>query len=251
MRILLYLLTATITASTGLTKEIKISGGAAPMNNIFKRIKDVFEKKSGHSLTLIEQSPELALRDLNAGTIAVASAGLKWEDWLKLCAEKNIKIDEKKEFNKFVIGKDSVFVFVNKKSSVSKLSFEQLEKIFTGSAKNWKEFNGSDRAIKIVFSPNIAGTNKFFSKTVMGGKAFAPSVSEAKNAEDIATQIGQDENAIGFGPAGIDMSKFGVKSIETEEMSRPITMVYIGDDNNARELQRFINSKEAQDLMKR
>lgn len=251
MRFLSSFALVVILASVGLSKEIKVSGGAAPMNNIYKRIKVIYEKKSGKTLTLIEQSPELALRDLTTGTVDVANAGLVWEDWLKLCSEKNIQIDEKKDFNKFIIGKDSISVFVNKKSDVLKLSFAQLEAIFTGTAKNWKEFGGPDKAIKIVFSKNIAGTNKFFSKTVMKGKGFASEISEAKDAEEIASQIGHDEFAIGFGPAGIDMAKYGIKTVQSADIFRPITMVYLGNNADALELQRFINTKEAQELIKR
>jgi len=42
-------------------KEIKIAGGAAPMNNIFKPIKEEFESKTGIYLNLIEIGPNLAM----------------------------------------------------------------------------------------------------------------------------------------------------------------------------------------------
>jgi len=165
--------------------EIKVSGGAAPMNNIFKRVKEAFEKKSGHTLVLNEQSPELALQALDKGEIHVASAGLAWEDWLKLCKEKSIKIDESKPFRYSSVGKDSIGVFLNKNSKVSKLSFSDLEKIFTGKASSWKEFGGDDKPIKVVFSPNIAGTNKFFSKTVMANADYKKEIIKAENAGEI------------------------------------------------------------------
>lgn len=240
-----------LTGTQVFAANIKISGGAAPMNNMFKRVKDAFEKKSGHVLILNEQSPELALQALDKGQIDIASAGLQWDDWLKLCKEKNITIDEKKPYLHFAVGKDSILVFVNKKSKVSKLSFEQLDKIFTGQAKSWKEFGGDDKPIKFVFSPNIAGTNKFISKTVMGGKGFRKDVTEGKNAEDIATLIGKDAEAIGFGPVGIDMDKYGIKAIETNEIFRPITIAFLSTDKPILELQRYLNSPEGQNLIKR
>ena len=231
--------------------EIKVSGGAAPMNNIFKLIKGSFEKKTGHTLVLNEQSPELALQALDKGEIQVASAGLQREDWLKLCKEKKITIDESKPYKFFAIGKDSILVFANKKSAVKELSFAQLEKIFSGQVTSWKEFRGDDKPIKIVFSQNIAGTNKFFSKTVMNGKDYRKDVIEAKNAEDIAAQIGKDPDAIGFGPVGIDLEKFGVKILKSPEIFRPIFMAFISTDASILDLQRYVSSPEGQTHIKR
>ena len=231
--------------------EIKVSGGAAPMNNIFKLIKGSFEKKTGHTLVLNEQSAELALQALDKGETHVASAGLKQEDWLKLCKEKKITIDESKPYKFFAIGKDSILVFANKKSSVKELSFAQLEKIFTGQVTSWKEFRGDDKPIKVVFSQNIAGTNKLFSKSAMNGKDYRKDVVEAKNAEDIMTQIGKDPDTIGIGPVGVDLEKFGVKVLKSPEISRPIFMAYLSTDASILELQRYLGSPEGQNLMKR
>lgn len=231
--------------------DIKVSGGAAPMNNIFKKIKDTFEKQSGHRLILNEQSPELALQALDKGEIQVATAGLAWVDWVKLCKEKSITIDESKSYRYSSVGKDSIQVLVNAKSPVSKLSFEQLEKIFTGVALNWKEFGGPDKAIKIVFSKNIAGTNKFFSKTVLGGKEYRKDLIESENANDIAQKIGKDADAIGFGPAGLDHSKYGIKVVEHKEIFRPIMFAFLSPDKAILDLKNFIASPDGEALVKK
>ena len=39
---------------------------------------------------------------------------------------------------------DGVAVIVNKKNPVDKLTINDLHKIFTGKAENWKEFGGKD-----------------------------------------------------------------------------------------------------------
>lgn len=244
------LITIILVSTNAYAAEIKVSGGAAPMNNIFKRIKDDFEKKSGHVLILKEQSPELALGALERGEIDGASAGLPWNDWLKLCKDKNIKIDETKPYRYSSIGRDSIQVFINKKSAVSKLSFEQLEKIFSGKALTWKEFGGDDKAIKIVFSPNIAGTNKFFAKTI-ALKDYKNDFIKAENAEEIAANIGKDADSIGFGPVGMDLNKLGVKIVETPEIFRPIMFVHLSTDKQIVDLKTFLSSPEGQALIKR
>ena len=231
--------------------QIRVSGGASPMANIFKRIKDAFEKKTGHVLILNEQSPELALQALDKGEIEVASAGLQWSDWLKLCKTKNIKIDEAKPYRYSSVGRDSILVFINKASSVGKLSFEQLEKIFTGKATSWKEFGGADKPIHVVFGKGIAGTNTFFSKTVMNGADYRKDLTVVEKADDIAEAIGKDADAIGFGPVGIDTNKFGIKIVETPEIFRPILFAFLSVDQSIVDLKSFIGSDEGQALIKR
>lgn len=240
-----------IVSSSAFSAEIKIAGGAAPMNNIFKRIKDAFEKKTKHTLVLTEQSPELALQSLEKGEIQVASAGLAWPDWLKLCKEKNIVIDESKPFRNASVGKDGINIFVNKNSSLKKLEFAEIEKIFTGAATNWKEFGGPDKPIKVVISPNIAGTNKFFKKTAMGGAEYKKDTVKAENATDIVKIIGSDVDTIGFGPAGVDTEANGVRIVDAPAFFRPILFVFLSSEPYIIDLKNFIASAEGQALIKR
>lgn len=251
VRSLMYLCCLAILSSNAFAVEIKVSGGAAPMNNIYKKIKDAFEKHSGHRLVLNEQSPELALQALEKGEIQVASAGLRWEDWLKLCEEKAIKIDASKPFKFSEIGKDSINFFVNKASSVKKLSGDQVDSIFTGKISNWKEVGGPDKKINVVFGKSIAGTNKFVRKMLLSAD-FKSDVVTVGSAEDIAVAIGKDPDAIGFGPAGIDVEKFGITIADTPESFRPIVFVYLrSDKKEITDLKDFILSPAGQSLIKK
>lgn len=56
--------------------EIRVGGGAAPIENIFKKIKDPFEKATGIILTLKADGPNQALIDLDQGKLDMATADL-------------------------------------------------------------------------------------------------------------------------------------------------------------------------------
>src|SRR3954470_2923126 len=63
-----------------------------------------------------------------------------------------------KAFNKkpteYKVAVDGLSVYVNEENGISELSIDQLEKIFTGKAKNWKEFGGSDGPITVYSREN-------------------------------------------------------------------------------------------------
>src|SRR5581483_5514010 len=56
-----------------------------------------------------------------------------------------------KSFNKkpreYKVAMDGLSVYVNESNPINELSIDQLEKIFTGKVKNWKEFGGPDMPI--------------------------------------------------------------------------------------------------------
>jgi phosphate transport system substrate-binding protein len=62
----------------------------------------------------------------------------------ELKTEEKMKFDEKVEIEQVIIAYDALTVIVNPANSVSKLTREQLEQIFTGAIKNWKEVGGAD-----------------------------------------------------------------------------------------------------------
>lgn len=232
--------------------EIRISGGAAPMNNIYKPIKEKFEEKTKIKLILTEQSPEKALAGLDKGQFDVASAGLDWNDWLALCKEKGINIDTKKLYRQSAVSKDTVIVLVNKENNISKLNQDQLTKIFTGQIKNWKEVGGENAPIEVVFTDAIAGTNKFFAKTVFPGKSYRSDLMKVTgNVDEVAQKIAEGKNRIGFGPISMLSKDYNIKKVDTMEITRPVLFVFLEGNENVIKLRQFILSPEGEALIKR
>ena len=62
-------------------------------------------------------------------------------------------------------------VVVNKKVTVTSLTKQQIQDIFTGKITNWKEVGGQDLAIQVVHRAASSGTRATFVSTVMGGVA--------------------------------------------------------------------------------
>lgn len=108
---------------------------------------------------------------------------------------------------------DGLSVYVNAENPVKELSLEQLEKVFTGQVKNWKEVGGKDAPISLYSRENSSGTYEFFKEHVLKGKDFAASAQTMQGTALVLQSIIKDANGIGYGGAayGAGAVAIGVK----------------------------------------
>lgn len=145
-----------------------------------------------------------ALMDGNTD-IAMSSRDLKSDEKLKF-QEKQMNIEV------VTLAVDALAVVVNPKNTVSKLTREQLEGIFTGSITNWKDVGGEDLAIVVYSRENSSGTYEFFKEHVMDKKNYASTVLNMPATGAIVQSIGQTAGAIGY--IGLAYMIPEVKSVE-------------------------------------
>jgi phosphate transport system substrate-binding protein len=218
-----------LVATTGMVwaEELKIGAGAAPSENIFKKIKDPMGKEISLKLILIDSGPYDALVALDKGEVDAAAGGLSFGDWLKMMAKKGYNIPDKNAYKYRVIGKDIIKVIANKDVKVQQLSKEQLQGIFTGKITNWKDAGGPDLPIVVVFGAKIPGTQAVFQKLAMNGEAYAKNMKEATNAPDVKEKVKATPGAVGLAPATLVDDTVSVPKIP--EVGRPITLITKGE----------------------
>ena len=209
-------------------EEIRVGGGAAPMENIFKKVKAAFEKQSGIQLVLSADGPDKAFIDVESGRIDVATAGLTMKDWLDLMKQKGHEVANPMEFRNRVIGRDKIQVLAHKGlAAVKSLDKDQLKAIFSGKARSWKEFGGPDLPIVLVYGSKIPGTNKLWQEKILDGAEWAKVRVEAGDAADVRRKVVETPGAVGVGPlAAEDLS--ALHSPDSPEVGRPITAVTKG-----------------------
>ena len=95
-------------------EELKVGGGAAPIENIFKKVEEPFEKASGIQLTLTSEGPDQAFINVEKGAVDVAAAGLSFEAWMDLMKQKGHEVANPKDFKFRVIGRDKIQVLAHK-----------------------------------------------------------------------------------------------------------------------------------------
>jgi phosphate transport system substrate-binding protein len=120
-------------------------------------------------------------------------------------ASRNLKLDEKmklneagKAFVETIIAYDALAVIVHPSNPVSKLTREQLEGIFTGKIKNWKEVGGADMNIVAYSRETSSGTYEFFKEHVLNKKNFMPAALLMPATGAIVQSVSQTKGAIGY-----------------------------------------------------
>jgi phosphate transport system substrate-binding protein len=104
----------------------------------------------------------------------------------------------------FTVAYDGVAVIVNKDNAVDKLTIEDLHKIFTGKADNWKEFGGKDLPIVTLSREVSSGTHMYFKEEVVqlskkgSTEEFSPQTLLLTSSQAIVEEVAGNEAAIGY-----------------------------------------------------
>jgi len=101
----------------------------------------------------------------------------------------------------YKVAVDGLSIYVAADSPVKELSLSQLEGIFTGKIKNWKDVGGPDAPITVYSRENSSGTYEFFKEHVLKGKDFAASAQTMPGTAAVLQAVAKDKNGIGYGGA--------------------------------------------------
>src|SRR3989440_12875793 len=99
----------------------------------------------------------------------------------------------------YKVALDGLSVYVNSDNPLTELSVDQLERIFTGKAKNWKELGGSDSPITVYSRENSSGTYEFFKEHILKGQDFVSSAQTMPGTAALLQSVSRDPNGIGYG----------------------------------------------------
>ncbi len=94
---------------------------------------------------------------------------------------------------------DGLSIFVSDSNPIKEISMEQLELVFTGKIRNWKELGGADAPITVYSRENSSGTYEFFKEHVLKGKDFASSAQTMPGTAALLQAVAKDKSAIGYG----------------------------------------------------
>ncbi|MCX8109400.1 MAG: phosphate ABC transporter substrate-binding protein [Verrucomicrobiae bacterium] len=96
---------------------------------------------------------------------------------------------------------DGLTIYVNSANPVDALTIDQLEAIFTGRIRNWKEVGGPDMPITVYSRENSSGTYEFFKEHVLKGKDFVASAQTMPGTAAVLQAVAKDKTGIGYGGA--------------------------------------------------
>lgn len=99
----------------------------------------------------------------------------------------------------YKIAHDGLAVIVNSGNSARQLTFEQLEKIFTGKVSGWSFAGGSLGMLVVIPGPNL-GSCEYFQNIVLKGMAYSQKAYPCSTNAQIVETVRKYPGAIGLVP---------------------------------------------------
>ncbi|MGL4234571.1 phosphate ABC transporter substrate-binding/OmpA family protein [Tabrizicola sp.] len=102
--------------------------------------------------------------------------------------------------SEITLGRDGIVTMVHPSNPLQNISFEELSRIFSGEATNWRDFGGPDLPIVLHSFPDGSGDRSIFLSRAVEpfGKMESEAAVEHEEYADIRNAVAADPAAIGF-----------------------------------------------------
>ena len=172
-------------------QKIKGSDTCLPVTQT--EAENFMNKNKGTKVTVTGGGSGVGISALMEGTtdIAMSSRKMKFDEKVRLQ-------EAKKNTKEVVIAYDALAIVVHPSNKVTNLTREQLEGIFTGKIKNWKEVGGADLKIVAYSRETSSGTYEFFKESVLKNKNYMNGILSMPATGAIIQSVSQTKGAIGY-----------------------------------------------------
>jgi phosphate transport system substrate-binding protein len=184
---------AALSLNLSLAQKVVLKGSDTVLPLAQKEAEKYMKANANKPITVVGGGSGVGVAALMDGTtdIAMSSRKLKMDEKLKLQ-------DAGKAVKEVVICYDALSIIVHPSNKVGQLTREQIEAIYTGKVKNWKDVGGADMPIVAYARETSSGTYEFFKEFVMNRKNYASSVLNMPATGAIIQSVSQTKGAIGY-----------------------------------------------------
>ncbi len=176
-----------------------IISGSTTLLEVSEAWADAFMTKYGGEITVNGGGSGVGIADMINGTNDLGNSSRKIKDE-ETEEAKNAGLDVKE----FMVLFDGIAIVTSKNIEIAELSINQLSDIYTGKITNWKEVGGPDAEIVAAGRDSASGTGEYFLERVvqlnktMEDNDYGDMVLRLQSNADVATQVADNENCIGF-----------------------------------------------------
>lgn len=171
--------------------EIKLTGSALA-KPLLDKLAEAYKAKNPEVTIDIQASDTLtAFKAVKAGEV---TGGVSCREMYET------EFKDYAELKSFSIAASGIAVIVNSNSPVTKLSMAQLKDIYNGKITKWKQVEGQDKPIILVFREDTADLRAMFDEIAGGGplKIPAKGAITANTNEEVIQAVVSNPDAIGY-----------------------------------------------------
>ncbi|MCO7175948.1 phosphate ABC transporter substrate-binding protein [Sporolactobacillus kofuensis] len=175
-------------SSEALSGKITIGGSTALQPLAAQAAKEFMEKNPNVQIEVQGGGSGTGLSEAQAGNFDIGMSDV--------FAESKTNIDAKalKDYQVAVVGMTAA---VNPKAGVKNLSKKDLQAVFTGKVKNWKEVGGKNQKITLVNRPDGSGTRATFDQFALDNKTPAEGITQ-DSTNTVKKIIAETPGAVGY-----------------------------------------------------
>lgn len=212
MKTITALVASVVLAATALAGNINVKGSDTMVILAQKWAETYMQKSADSKIQVTGGGSGVGMAALQNNTTDLANSSRKIRaKEIEAC----IKAFGKRP-TEYKVALDGLSVFVNEQNKIEALSLEELEGIFTGKIKNWKEVGGLDAPIVVYSRENSSGTYEFFKEHVLQGKDFAASAQTMPGTAAVLQSVAKEKNGIGYGGAAYGAGAKHIKVSKTK-----------------------------------
>ena len=175
-------------STTGLSGTLTIAGSTSvqPFSDVLAE--KFMEKNKNVQVNVQGGGSSQGIEAATSGAAAIGSSS------------RAVKDEEKTKGNLVdtTIALDGIAIIVHPANTVENLKTEDIQNIYLGNIKNWKEVGGSDAPITVVSREEGSGTREAFTSLVMDKKDILKTAIIQNATGAVRTTVVGDKNAIGY-----------------------------------------------------
>lgn len=172
---------------------VTLSGSSALLPLVEASIDGFIEKNPGYEINAQAGGSGAGLTQVLDGSVNIGNSDI--------FANEKLEEDKAKELVDHKVVAQGFAIVVNEAAGVKELTKQQIQDVFSGKVKNWKEVGGADKEIFLIHRPSSSGTRATFFKTVLGGDKNLEndslgSVQDSSGA--VAKAMAQNDGAVSY-----------------------------------------------------
>ena len=190
-KIMLFFSALALVCNAATAQKMKGSDTVLPLAQ--KEAENYLKKNPSASVTVTGGGSGVGISSLIESTtdIAMASRKMKFDEKIKMQNGGKSPVEK-------VVAYDALAVIVNPANTVSQLTRQQLEDIFTGKITNWKQVGGADMKIVVYSRETSSGTYEFFKEHILENKNYMSGILSMPATGAIIQSVAQTPGAIGY-----------------------------------------------------
>lgn len=174
-------------------KSISVNGSTTVLP-IMQRAGEAFMKEHpGHTVSISGGGSGHGIKAIIDGTTDVAMSSRFIRD-----AEVKLAVERGSYPVPYAVAYDCIVPVVHPSNPIKDISLDQLQAIFKGEIKNWKELGGPDLQIVVTSRDTSSGTYEVWDEKVMKKERVFPGALLQASSGAVAQAVAGNRNALGY-----------------------------------------------------